>query len=251
MRSQDADGPPARSRSRGTPIPAGAGRGKAAMRMLEDNCDPEVAEHPDQSSMAAARRAPATGATTRSCAPASERRGQMRSAASQGQGCTTHEWAPRVLIANSLWSWWAPGGGVRPDRPTITGRPSGACPSAPGILQGTYETFAAVAAKRFGGSRRHADRRVGGWARPAAAVTMKAAWPSSSTEPVRIARRIEYGYLDEAADGVDDARAGPPRPGTRARPAVHRPARQPPNCCPGCWPWAPRSNVVTDTVQIP
>jgi urocanate hydratase len=79
-----------------------------------------------------------------------------------------------------------------------------------GILQGTYETFAAVAAKRFGGSLAGTITLTAGLggmggAQPLAVTMNGGVAIVIDCDPSRIARRIEYGYLDEAADGVDDA----------------------------------------------
>src|SRR4029077_18551154 len=79
-----------------------------------------------------------------------------------------------------------------------------------GILQGTYETFAAVAAKRFGGSLAGTITLTAGLggmggAQPLAVTMNGGVALCVECDPSRIDRRIEYGYLDEAADGVDDA----------------------------------------------
>jgi urocanate hydratase len=79
-----------------------------------------------------------------------------------------------------------------------------------GILQGTYETFATVAAKRFGGSLAGTITLTAGLggmggAQPLAVTMNGGVAIVIDCDPSRIARRIEYGYLDEAADGVDDA----------------------------------------------
>jgi urocanate hydratase len=79
-----------------------------------------------------------------------------------------------------------------------------------GILQGTYETFAAVAAKRFGGSLAGTITLTAGLggmggAQPLAVTMNGGVAIVIDCDPSRIARRIEYGYLDEAADDVDDA----------------------------------------------
>ena len=150
----------------------------------------------------------------------------------------THEWAPRVLIANSLlvpeWANWDEFRRLEALGLTMYGQMTAGSwiyIGTQGILQGTYETFAAVAAKRFGGTLAGTITLTAGLggmggAQPLAVTMNGGVAICVDCDPTRISRRIEQGYLDEAADGLDDA----VRRATAARDAgpaaVHRPARQ-------------------------
>ena len=150
----------------------------------------------------------------------------------------THEWAPRVLIANSnlvpQWATWAEFRRLESLGLTMYGQMTAGSwiyIGTQGILQGTYETFAAVAAKRFGGSLAGTITLTAGLggmggAQPLAVTMNGGVAIVIDCDPSRIARRIEYGYLDVAADDLDDAlrRAVAARDAGAA--AVHRPARQ-------------------------
>jgi len=129
----------------------------------------------------------------------------------------THEWAPRVLIANSnlvpQWATWEEFRRLESLGLTMYGQMTAGSwiyIGTQGILQGTYETFAAVAAKRFGGSLAGTITLTAGLggmggAQPLAVTMNGGVAIVIDCDPSRIARRIEYGYLDEAADDVDDA----------------------------------------------
>ena len=116
-----------------------------------------------------------------------------------------------------------------------------------GILQGTYETFAAVAAKRFGGSLAGTITLTAGLggmggAQPLAVTMNGGVAIVIDCDPSRIARRIEHGYLDvEAATASMTRCAGrwpPGTPGSRCRSGC---SATRPRWCRSCWPWAPRS----------
>ena len=99
-----------------------------------------------------------------------------------------------------------------------------------GILQGTYETFAAVGEKRFGGSLAGTITLTGGLggmggAQPLAVTMAGGVAICVEVDPSRIARRLETGYLDVEADDIDHALRARRR-GPRRRTAVDRPARQ-------------------------
>jgi urocanate hydratase len=129
----------------------------------------------------------------------------------------THEWAPRVLIANSLlvpqWATWEEFRRLESLGLTMFGQMTAGSwiyIGTQGILQGTYETFAAVAAKRFGGSLAGTITLTAGLggmggAQPLAVTMNGGVAICVECDPSRIARRIEYGYCDVAADDVDDA----------------------------------------------
>jgi urocanate hydratase len=192
------------------------------MRMLMNNLDPEVAEHPDQlivygGSGRAARSWPAYDAIVRTL---TDLKGDETMLVQSGKPVgvmRTHEWAPRVLIANSnlvpQWATWEEFRRLESLGLTMYGQMTAGSwiyIGTQGILQGTYETFAAVAAKRFGGSLAGTITLTAGLggmggAQPLAVTMNGGVAIVIDCDPSRIARRIEYGYLDEAADGVDDA----------------------------------------------
>ncbi len=192
------------------------------MRMLMNNLDPEVAEHPDQlvvygGSGRAARSWPAFDAIV----AALQRLGGDETLLVQSGKpvgvLRTHEWAPRVLIANSLlvpqWATWDEFRRLESLGLTMFGQMTAGSwiyIGTQGILQGTYETFAAVAAKRFGGSLAGTITLTAGLggmggAQPLAVTMNGGVAICVECDPSRIARRIEHGYLDVAADGTDDA----------------------------------------------
>ena len=129
----------------------------------------------------------------------------------------THEWAPRVLIANSLlvpqWATWEEFRRLESLGLTMFGQMTAGSwiyIGTQGILQGTYETFAAVAEKRFGGTLAGTITLTAGLggmggAQPLAVTMNGGVAICIDCDPSRIARRIEHGYLDVAADGLDDA----------------------------------------------
>src|ERR1700730_6610532 len=137
---------------------------EAAMRMLMNNLDPEVAEHPDQlivygGSGRAARSWDAFDAIVASLTRLGDEETLLVQSGKPVGVMRTHEWAPRVLIANSLlvpqWATWEEFRRLESLGLTMFGQMTAGSwiyIGTQGILQGTYETFAAVAAKRFGGS---------------------------------------------------------------------------------------------------
>ena len=195
---------------------------EAAMRMLMNNLDPEVAEHPDQlivygGSGRAARSWPAYDAIVRTL---TDLKGDETMLVQSGKPVgvmRTHEWAPRVLIANSnlvpQWATWEEFRRLEALGLTMYGQMTAGSwiyIGTQGILQGTYETFAAVAAKRFGGSLAGTITLTAGLggmggAQPLAVTMNGGVAIVIDCDPSRIARRIEHGYLDVAADDVDDA----------------------------------------------
>ena len=195
---------------------------EAAMRMLMNNLDPEVAEHPDQlivygGSGRAARSWDAYDAIVASLTELGDDETLLVQSGKPVGVARTHEWAPRVLIANSLlvpqWATWEEFRRLESLGLTMFGQMTAGSwiyIGTQGILQGTYETFAAVAAKRFGGSLAGTITLTGGLggmggAQPLAVTMNGGVAICVDCDPSRIERRIEYGYLDEAADGVDDA----------------------------------------------
>ena len=132
--------------------------------MLMNNLDPEVAEHPDQlivygGSGRAARSWPAFDAIVASLRDLEGDETLLVQSGKPVGVFRTHEWAPRVLIANSnlvpQWANWEEFRRLEAEGLTMFGQMTAGSwiyIGTQGILQGTYETFAAVAAKRFGGS---------------------------------------------------------------------------------------------------
>ena len=166
----------------------------------------------------------------------------------------THEWAPRVLIANSLlvpqWATWEEFRRLESLGLTMFGQMTAGSwiyIGTQGILQGTYETFAAVAAKRFGGSLAGTITLTAGLggmggAQPLAVTMNGGVAICVDCDPSRIARRIEHGYCDVAADDADDAlRRAEAAAGRRASRCRSGCSATPPTCCRRCSPGARRS----------
>jgi urocanate hydratase len=207
---------------RGTALTCRGWPQEAAMRMLMNNLDPEVAEHPDQlivygGSGRAARSWAAYDAIVKSLTGLAGDETLLVQSGKPVGVMRTHEWAPRVLIANSLlvpqWATWDEFRRLESLGLTMFGQMTAGSwiyIGTQGILQGTYETFAAVAAKRFGGSLAGTITLTAGLggmggAQPLAVTMNGGVAICVECDPSRIARRIEYGYCDVAADDVDDA----------------------------------------------
>src|SRR5256884_4635744 len=149
---------------RGTALTCQGWPQEADMRMLMNTLDPEVAEHPDQlivygGSGRAARSWAAYDAIVRSLQSLAADETLLVQSGKPVGVMRTHEWAPRVLLANSLlvpqWATWDEFRRLEALGLTMFGQMTAGSwiyIGTQGILQGTYETFAAVAAKRFGGS---------------------------------------------------------------------------------------------------
>src|ERR1022692_1304159 len=222
---------------RGTSLSCKGWPQEAAMRMLMNNLDPEVAEHPDQlivygGSGRAARSWDAFDGIVRSLQYLEADETLLVQSGKPVGIFRTHEWAPRVLIANSnlvpQWANWEEFRRLEALGLTMFGQMTAGSwiyIGTQGILQGTYETFAAVAAKRFGGSLAGTITLTAGLggmggAQPLAVSMNGGVSICVDCDPSRIARRIEHGYLDTAAPDIDDAlRRGDPAPGAGAAPA--------------------------------
>jgi len=207
---------------RGTSLSCRGWPQEAAMRMLMNNLDPEVAEHPDQlvvygGSGRAARSWAAYDAIVMSLQSLAEDETLLVQSGKPVGVVRTHEWAPRVLIANSLlvpqWATWEEFRRLESLGLTMFGQMTAGSwiyIGTQGILQGTYETFAAVAEKRFGGTLAGTITLTAGLggmggAQPLAVTMNGGAAICVDCDPSRIARRIEHGYLDVAADDLADA----------------------------------------------
>jgi urocanate hydratase len=220
---------------RGTDLSCRGWPQEAAMRMLMNNLDPEVAEHPDQlvvygGSGRAARSWPAYDAIVMTLKDLAADETLLVQSGKPVGVARTHEWAPRVLIANSLlvpqWATWEEFRRLEALGLTMFGQMTAGSwiyIGTQGILQGTYETFAAVAEKRFGGTLAGTITLTAGLggmggAQPLAVTMNGGVAICIDCDPSRIARRIEHGYLDEAADDVAGAlrRAEAARDGSEA-----------------------------------
>src|SRR3954447_22508884 len=196
---------------------------EAPLRMLMNNLDREVAERPEElvvygGSGKAARNHEALGAIVGALL---ELRADETLLVQSGKPVgvfTTHENAPRVLIANSLlvpkWATWDEFRRLEAEGLTMFGQMTAGSwiyIGTQGILQGTFQTFAAAGEKHFG-SPSLAGRTVltaglggMGGAQPLAATLTGAAMLCIEVDPSRIERRLETRYLDEATESLDDA----------------------------------------------
>src|SRR6516165_1295448 len=207
---------------RGTGLSCRGWPQEAAMRMLMNNLDPEVAEHPDQlvvygGSGRAARSWASYDAIVSTLKTLAEDETLLVQSGKPVGIMRTHEWAPRVLIANSLlvpqWATWEEFRRLESLGLTMFGQMTAGSwiyIGTQGILQGTYETFAAVAEKRFGGTLAGTITLTAGLggmggAQPLAVTMNGGAAICVDCDPSRIARRIEHGYLDVVADDLTDA----------------------------------------------
>jgi urocanate hydratase len=217
-----ATAPPTVRAARGTERSARTWPTEAALRMLCNNLDPEVAERPADlvvygGTGKAARDWPsfhAIVATLRGLA-ADE---TMLVVSGRPVGVLrTHEWAPRVLIANSNlvpdWANWPEFRRLEALGLTMYGQMTAGSwiyIGTQGILQGTYETFAALAAQRFGGTLRGrlvltAGLGGMGGAQPLAVTMNDGVALVVECDPARLRRRIDGRYLDRSADSLDEA----------------------------------------------
>src|SRR5580658_6421497 len=207
---------------RGTELSCQGWPQEAAMRMLMNNLDPEVAEHPDQlvvygGSGRAARSWDAYDAIVASLTELADDETLLVQSGKPVGVMRTHEWAPRVLIANSMlvpqWATWEEFRRLESLGLTMYGQMTAGSwiyIGTQGILQGTYETFAAIAAKRFGGSLAGTITLTAGLggmggAQPLAVTMNGGVVICVDCDPASISRRIRFGYLDVAADDTDDA----------------------------------------------
>ena len=214
----------------GTPVSVRAVRGsqrtalgwpqEAAMRMLSNNLDPEVAENPDELAVyggtgRAARDWPSFHALMRTLSTLRDDETMLVQSGRPVGVMQTHEWAPRVLIANSNlvgdWATWPEFRRLEALGLTMYGQMTAGSwiyIGTQGILQGTYETFAAVAAKRFGGTLAGTLSLTGGCggmggAQPLAVTLNDGACLIVDVDASRLQRRVKDRYLDEWTDDLD------------------------------------------------
>jgi urocanate hydratase len=208
--------------ARGTTLTARDWTTEAPLRMLHNNLDPEVAERPSDlvvygGTGRAARDWPSFHAITRELTTLGTDETLLVQSGRPVGVLRTHEWAPRVLIANSNlvpdWASWPEFRRLEAAGLTMYGQMTAGSwiyIGTQGILQGTYETFAAVAAKRFGGTLAGTltvTAGLGGMggAQPLAVTMNGGAVLVVEVDPERARRRVEHRYLDEIADDLDDA----------------------------------------------
>ena len=207
---------------RGTTLTARGWQQEAALRMLQNNLDPEVAEHPDKlvvygGTGKAARDWNSFDAMVRTLTTLKADETMLVQSGRPVGVMQTHEWAPRVLIANSNlvgdWANWEEFRRLEALGLTMYGQMTAGSwiyIGTQGILQGTYETFAAVAAKRFNGTLAGTITLTAGLggmggAQPLAVTMNDGVVICVECDPSRIERRIAHGYLDVRADSLDDA----------------------------------------------
>ena len=207
---------------RGTSLTARSWQTEAPLRMLMNNLDPEVAERPDDlvvygGTGRAARSWKAFDAMVRTLTELREDETMLVQSGKPVGVLRTHEWAPRVLIANSNlvgdWANWPEFRRLEQAGLTMYGQMTAGSwiyIGTQGILQGTYETFAAVAAKRFGGTLAGTLTVTGGCggmggAQPLAVTLNDGVALVIDVDPARLARRVDHRYMDVVATDLDDA----------------------------------------------
>jgi urocanate hydratase len=195
---------------------------EAALRMLMNNLDPEVAEDPDRlvvygGSGRAARSWQAFDTIVATLRKLDNDETLLVQSGKPIGVIRTHDMAPRVLIANSLlvpkWATWEEFRRLEAMGLTMFGQMTAGSwiyIGSQGILQGTYETFAACARRHFGGSlagRLVVTAGLGGMggAQPLAATMNGAAFLGVEVNAERIERRLQTGYLDRQSDNLDEA----------------------------------------------
>ena len=208
---------------RGTELNARSWSTEAPLRMLLNNLDPEVAERPEElvvygGSGKAARSHDALRAIVRALLELGEEETLLVQSGKPVGVFRTHRGAPRVLIANSLlvprWATWDEFRRLEAEGLTMFGQMTAGSwiyIGTQGILQGTYQTFAAAGARHFGSpdlaGRTILTAGLGGMggAQPLAGTMAGAVVLCVEVDPSRIERRLRTRYLDEAADSLEDA----------------------------------------------
>src|ERR671938_270513 len=202
--------------ARGASLTARGWQTEAPLRMLQNNLDPEVAERPEDlvvygGTGRAARDWRSFDAMVRTLTDLREDETMLVQSGRPVGVLRTHEWAPRVLIANSNlvgdWATWPEFRRLEQLGLTMYGQMTAGSwiyIGTQGILQGTYETFAAVAAKKFGGTLAGTiplTAGLGGMggAQPLAVTMNDGVALIADVDRRRIERRLETRYLDELA----------------------------------------------------
>jgi urocanate hydratase len=208
--------------ARGTTLSTLGWPQEAALRMLQNNLDPEVAERPDDlvvygGTGRAARDWRSFDALVRTLTTLKGDETMLVQSGRPVGVFQTHEWAPRVLIANSNlvgdWATWPEFRRLEALGLTMYGQMTAGSwiyIGTQGILQGTYETFSAVAKKRFGGTLAGTLTLTGGaggmgGAQPLAVTMNDGVCLCVDVDPGRLQRRVEHRYLDEWTADLDEA----------------------------------------------
>jgi urocanate hydratase len=207
---------------RGTAISCKGWQQEAALRMLMNNLDPEVAEKPDDlvvygGTGKAARNWECFHAIVRSLTGLANDETLLVQSGKPVGIFRTHDYAPRVLLCNSNlvghWNNWERFNELDRAGLMMYGQMTAGSwiyIGTQGILQGTYETFASVAAKHFGGDLAGKLVVTGGMggmggAQPLAATMNGAAFLGIDVDPERIKRRVKTGYCDVMVTNLDEA----------------------------------------------
>jgi urocanate hydratase len=206
---------------RGTALTARSWQTEAPLRMLMNNLDPDVAERPQDlvvygGTGRAARSWEAYRAIVRTLRTLGDDETLLVQSGKPVGVMRTHEWAPRVLLANSNlvgdWATWPEFRRLEALGLTMYGQMTAGSwiyIGTQGILQGTYETFAAVAAKRFGGTLAGTLTLTAGCggmggAQPLAVTMNGGACLIVDVDEARLRRRVATRYLDTIASTLDD-----------------------------------------------
>ena len=207
----------------GSTLNARSWQTEAPLRMLLNNLDPAVAEHPERlvvygGTGKAARSHDALKAIVGVLLRLEDDETLLVQSGKPVGVFRTGEWAPRVLIANSLlvprWATWDEFRRLEAEGLTMFGQMTAGSwiyIGTQGILQGTYQTFAAAGERHFGtadlSGRTILTAGLGGMggAQPLAATMCGAVILCVEVDPSRLARRLETRYLDETASSLDDA----------------------------------------------
>ncbi|MET0757788.1 MAG: urocanate hydratase [Mycobacterium sp.] len=206
----------------GTTLTAKSWAAEAPLRMLMNNLDPENAERPDDlvvygGTGKAARDWRSFDAMVRTLTTLEKDETMLVQSGRPVGVMRTHEWAPRVIIANSNlvgdWATWPEFRRLEKLGLTMYGQMTAGSwiyIGSQGIVQGTYETFAAVADKRFGGTLTGTLTLTGGaggmgGAQPLAVTMNDGVCLIVDVDRSRLQRRVDHRYLDEIADDLDDA----------------------------------------------
>ncbi|HCI79417.1 MAG TPA: urocanate hydratase [Ktedonobacter sp.] len=217
-----ASGPRIVHAPRGTTLSCKGWQQEAAMRMLMNNLDPDVAERPDDlvvygGSGRAARSWAAFDAIVRSLQSLESNETLLVQSGKPVGIFRTHPDAPRVLIANSNlvphWANWDEFRRLEALGLTMYGQMTAGSwiyIGSQGIVQGTYETFAEAAHKHYGGTLKGkfvltAGLGGMGGAQPLAVTMNEGVCLAVEVDPVRIQRRLDTGYCDEMASTLDEA----------------------------------------------
>jgi len=208
--------------ARGTTLSTLGWQQEAALRMLQNNLDPEVAERPDDlvvygGTGKAARDWASFDALVRTLTTLKADETMLVQSGRPVGVMQTHEWAPRVLIANSNlvgdWATWPEFRRLEALGLMMYGQMTAGSwiyIGTQGILQGTYETFSAIANKRFGGTLAGTLTLTGGaggmgGAQPLAITMNDGVCLCVDVDSTRLQRRVDHRYLDIWCADLDEA----------------------------------------------